>query len=87
MTANQRNVPFDPATESLLQVVVNSVAAIRNEDPTRLPPLGESLDIECLERLVDSSPGSSIRRAHVTFDYADVGVTVDATGEILFEWD
>ena len=58
--------------------VVERVAALEGVDPTELPPLYESIDVEALERLVEAAEGagSSLR---VEFSY--YGHEVSITGE------
>jgi hypothetical protein len=63
-------------SSSLTTAIVHAVASLENEDPSALGPLGEAVDPEALERLLEG-PDSA---AHVTFSYADhqVVVTDDA---------
>ncbi|WP_324663597.1 HalOD1 output domain-containing protein [Haloarcula sediminis] len=63
-------------TSPLTITIVRAVAAVKNEDPQSLEPLGSVIDPEALETILDK-PDSA---AHVTFNYADhrVVVTGDA---------
>ena len=62
--------PADDAPVTL--AVVRAVAAVENEDPQSLEPLGDVIDPEALKTVL-GTPGSV---AHVTFNYADHRVVV-----------
>ncbi len=66
--------PADDAPVTL--AIVRAVAAVKNEDPQSLKPLGDVIDPEALETVL----GAPDSVAHVTFTYADrrVVVTDDA---------
>ena len=87
MPENERTVRFEPESESIVEAIVSSVAAIRNVEPGRLPPLGRTFDVEILERLFDPPVRGTVESGHVTFPYAGVRVTVDLDGELQFEWE
>lgn len=80
------HVQFDPADESVVQLVVRSVSTIRNVDPLDLEPLGSTIDPTTLEGLVDPRSGGGLRGAEVSFEYEGLYVTVDTDGNIWLEW-
>ncbi|WP_262175022.1 HalOD1 output domain-containing protein [Haloarcula laminariae] len=57
--------------------VVRAVAAAKNESPQSLAPLGNVVDPDALETVVDESDGAT----HVTFSYA--GHRVVVSGEAV----
>jgi len=59
-------------TSSLTTAIVRAVATVENEDTQSLAPLGDAVDAEALERLLDG-PDSE---AHVTVSYAGYRVVV-----------
>jgi hypothetical protein len=61
-----------PQTDSLLLAIVNAVAAVENESATSLPPLSETVDVEALERLVESADDGLT----VSFSYGGYHVVV-----------
>ena len=81
------HVEFDPATDSIVDVVVNSVASIHNVEPVELGPLSASVDPEMLERVVDQDANRELRGADVSFEYEGLVVTVTASGNLWLEWD
>ena len=87
MAENVRRVRFEPESESIVEAIVTAVAAIRNVQPTELPPLGRSFDVGLLERLFDARVQEAADGGHVTFTYADVTVTVELDGILQFEWE
>ena len=82
-----REVRIDPASGSAVEAIVGAVSRIQNVEPTELPPLGRSIDVELLERLTDPSVAAEAESGHLTFSYADVTVTVDLDGTVRFEWE
>lgn len=78
-------VPFDPASESVVEVVVEAVAFIHDADPTDLDPLFEVLDPDALDALVDDEAGESSVDT-VTFVYEGLEVTVDPDGTVWLRW-
>lgn len=76
-------VPFDPSgPRSVAEVVVASVAAVRDVEPTALPPVHDVVDPEALDRIVASAgPGATNVGSHqgrlvVAFPYVDYEVAV-----------
>lgn len=84
---NERRVRFEPESESIVEAIVTAVAAIRNVEPTGLPPLGRAFDVRLLERLFDPRVQETADDGHVTFTYVDVTVTVGLDGTLQFEWE
>ena len=64
-------------TSSLTMAIVRAVATAENEPPNSLRPLGDAVDLDALERLLDEADGA----AHVTFSY--VGHQVVVTGDTV----
>jgi hypothetical protein len=64
-------------SDSLLLAIVNAVAAVENVSATSLPPLSETVDVEALERVVESGGDGFV----VSFTYAGYHVVV--TGELV----
>ena len=73
----------DPETVSL--GVVESVAAVRNVDPTELRPLASVVDTDALNTLFTSTPDAQRRSGYVQFEYEQCRITVTANGQILVE--
>lgn len=80
------HVQFDPAEESVVAVVVRSVATIKNVDPLDLEPLGATIDPSTLKPLVDSESSEPLHGAEITFEYAGLHVTIDTDGHLWLEW-
>ena len=69
--------------EAVSDAVVLAVSAIQGRDPISLPPLGEVVDPDSLDRIFDSQlDGMSRTGGRVSFTYADCYVTID-NGEYL----
>lgn len=69
--------------EAVSEAVVLAVSAILGRDPVSLPPLGEVVDPDSLNKIFDSQfDGMPRTGGRVTFTYADCHVTVD-NGEFL----
>ena len=74
--------------ETASEAVVSAVATATDADPEALPPLGDHLDTEALNQLVDAetrSPAAGLvftrteeipADVEVSFEYADYDVTV-----------
>jgi len=84
---NVFHVRFDPDVESIVHVVVTSVAAIRNVDPLELEPLNESIDPETLANVVRPRPEQAIRGASITFHYEGLNITIETDGDLWLEWE
>jgi hypothetical protein len=66
-------------TEPPSSVVVETVAATLDREPTAVPPLGDRVDPAALDRMVERAANES-RPVRVAFTYADVEVTVESGG-------
>lgn len=84
---HSHSVDFDPDSESVLEVVVRSVAAVQNTEPATLEPLENSVDTELLQTAVDAKANGSIDRAVITFQWEDTTVTLNTDGEVTIEWE
>lgn len=71
---------WDDETPS--DVVVTVVAVLRDEDPTDLPPLGEAVDPDALDRMFDRDADSEVR---VGFAFAGYDVLARADGRVRVE--
>lgn len=69
--------------ESIIERVLQTVAAYENVPTTELPPLFEVVDPDALAALFASPPGSPTRtRGMVTFPYSGYLLTVSADGSV-----
>lgn len=59
-------------SNSLTTAIVHAVATAENDDPQSLDPLGDVVDPEALENLLDKQDS----QAHVTFSYAGYRLVV-----------
>jgi len=57
--------------------LINTVAAATDSDPLDLPPLYNTIDPNAVDSYVKHNTDG-----HISFVYADMTVTVEATGEI-----
>lgn len=74
---------YDPTTDHTLALsVVRSVAIASNQESTDLPPLGETIDAEALESLIDSSITDFDASLEVVFEYDGYLVHIDDQGTI-----
>jgi hypothetical protein len=62
--------------ESVPYTIVELVAALENSQPTAVPPLGEYVDTDALERLFEPSERNGHPVGTVKFEYAGYTVTV-----------
>ena len=63
--------------------IVRSVAAVTGVEPSRLPPLGRTVDVDALDRLASTAgAGDSTGEVSVSFRYADCVVVLDASRHI-----
>ena len=79
------HVQFDPETESVVGVLVESVAAIRNVPPEELDPLADAIDPEALAALVESGKDGGLER--IEFSYAGFIVTISHGGQLRLRWE
>ncbi|MFB6155608.1 MAG: HalOD1 output domain-containing protein [Haloferacaceae archaeon] len=64
-------------SEDVVVRITEAVAASSGDDPLALPPLGNAVDVEAIEALVDDG---SLR--DLTFTYHGHRVTVDGDGRV-----
>lgn len=79
------DVPIDTgwdrdATPSV--AVVEAVADERGRDPTAIPALGECLDTDALDALIDGPFSASERGVRVSFTYANTRVSLTSEGDV-----
>ena len=76
---------YVPGTDELLTTVVELIETERELDLSNQPPIGESVDWDALDGLLDDER-RAVNVASVTFTYADVLVRITGDGEIsLYE--
>lgn len=84
--ASPSSKPFvthrDDSDTPLPVTVVRSVAAVAGEDPADLEPLGETVDTDALDRVIDSLPGGGPGRVTFTFACHRVDIAADGRVEI-----
>jgi hypothetical protein len=66
----------------LCLTVVEAVAAATGREPSALPPMYPTLDVEALETLLGASSGSVVS---VRFEYAGCTVVAEGDGELVVE--
>lgn len=94
-TLDEDRTGYDPITDTyyaqhewgderaLVTTIVRTVTAMTNDDPTAGDPMGETIDLEALERILrslreaDRRSGGSVR-----FTYRGFAVEVRSDGEI-----
>ncbi|MFD1513826.1 HalOD1 output domain-containing protein [Halomarina rubra] len=72
---------FAPGEGVLLSTVVDLVETERPVGPTETPPLGESVDWDALDRLLDDE-GRAMNVASVTFSYDRFVVRISGDGRV-----
>lgn len=89
------NVGYDPffdvyhtthdwgSSESVSHTVVNSIAELTGVEPHVGPPLSESIDPDCLNRLFRIDGSTGCINDHFTFTHRDCTVTVFRDGNVL----
>lgn len=80
--AERRAVHEGSRDDSVATAVVSSVATVAGVEPTALPPLQRSLDVDALEAVLGSAREGT---ATATFTYAGYRVTADSSGSIRVE--
>jgi hypothetical protein len=70
------------ATGDLCLAIVAAVADVTGREPTTVPPLYPTVDVDALGRLLRDARGSEVR---VTFDYAGCAVAVSSDGDLAVE--
>lgn len=70
-------------SETATQAIVQLVAELEDVDPTELPPLGESIDTDSLDRLIRSSRArEAYGPCRITLQYEGYDVTVRSSATI-----
>lgn len=80
------HVSFDPTTESIDTVIVESVAALKNTEPNELEPLYNAVNPDALQDLI--RPGEETRSTanHIQFHYEGLEVRVSSDGDLWLQW-
>ena len=65
-------------TQPPSMAVCEGVAAVLGVEPTELDPLGASVDVEALDRIVDPGAGPGNGPVSLQFEYEGVDVFVDS---------
>lgn len=75
---------FDPdGPESVTLQVVRLVSVVSNREPDELRPLGEAIDTDALNRLIDSQSATGRRGSvAVSFTYEGYEIDIDANGMV-----
>lgn len=87
-TDARRSVDAEPIrrrwtrSEPPSMAIVEAVAAALDCEPTALPPLGDRLEPEALDRLLERSADLGSDPVRLSFTYAGVEVTVDGGGTV-----
>lgn len=79
------HVTFDPETESVDAVVVESVAAIQNCEPEELDPIYEAIEPDALDEVITPSADTQ-SDVELEFVYEGMDVTVEASGDLWLQW-
>ena len=88
MDVPQNTAPTDRERggRSLFVGIVRRVAEIRGVEPSELPPMGEQIDLDALDRVfVDQSASAGEARGTLSFTYAECEVRVNADGTVEVE--
>lgn len=80
------HVTFDPVTDSIPLVVIESVAAIQNEDPEELDPIHHAVDADSLESLFKPDHEAHSGVETVQFVYEGMHVTIEREGDLWLRW-
>lgn len=73
------HVQFDPSTESVVEILVETVATIHNVPLEELDPVADAIDPEALEALLASGEEDDLER--IEFVYQGLVVSVLGSGE------
>ena len=80
-TTDTFHARFDPGSDTLVCVIVETVGAVANRDPTAMEPLYATVDPEALATLLTEGP----RPVEVAFSYEGCRVTVSSHGSVVVE--
>lgn len=78
------HVSFDPETDDVAVVIVETVATIRNTDQERLEPLVDVVDPDALNRIASEADPAT---REISFTFAGFQVTVDPAGDLRLAWE
>lgn len=82
----KREVTPDDTGDGLVSTaIVRAVAAAEGVGPLDLQPLGQTIDTDALDRIVDSMPVDGAQPARLEFPYAGYTVGVSGDGGITIE--
>lgn len=79
------HVEFDDDSERVSELIPRSVGAILDQCPTDLRPLGDVVDTEVLEAVVDHGSSDPTQHGEVTFRYEGFELTVESDGHLWIE--
>lgn len=82
MPAHTVNIGED---SSIVHEITQAVAVILNQPVNELTPLGEIVDTELLQGVVDARSTPSVTSARVAFEYEGIDIIIDETGELRLE--
>lgn len=68
--------------ESVQAAVIDTIAAVTNQEPTEMEPLAEFIDPDSLDSLFAPTPSTPRNRGTVRFQYQDCMVVVSAEGSV-----
>lgn len=77
--------PDDTGDSLVSTAIVRAVAAAEGVDPLELQPLGQAIDTDALDRIVDSLAEDGERPGRLEFPYAGHVVAVNGTGSFTIE--
>lgn len=70
---------------SIVHEITRAVAVVLNRPVNELSPLGETVDTELLQGVVDARSIPSVTCVRVAFEYEGLDITIDQTGELRLE--
>lgn len=79
------HVEFDPREDSLAEVVPRSIAAISDQSPLELDPLGGCVDVDRLDAIAKEHSNRRIEGGEISFTYEGFEITVDVSGHLWIE--
>lgn len=68
---------------SLTNSVAELLAELAGEDPTEIPPLYESVDMDAVEAVLLDPDGTPREKASISFAHVGYEVTLHGSGEIV----
>lgn len=79
------HVEFDPAEDDLGEVIPRSIAALTDQPPLKLDPLGRFVDLDRINGIIEEYTERRIESAEITFNYEGFVVTVNGSGHLWIE--